>query len=194
MDFYHFARMICRAYLKVFRCWRVEGSGNLPASGPVIIAANHVSNLDPVVVGCAFDRRVNYLAKEELFRVPVLSWIIRQLGAFPVKRGTGDRGAIRAALEVLEQGACFGIFPEGTRSKDGKIQEPKLGVAMLAAKTGAPVLPVALLNTESALKPVIVRVGETIQPPWSAGSKVGKEEMEAFARQVMAEIKRLREK
>lgn len=194
MDFYQFARALCRLYLRIFRLWRVEGSDHLPATGPVIIAANHVSNLDPVVVGCAFERRVSYLAKEELFQVPVLRWIIRQLGAFPVKRGSGDRGAIRAAINVLEQGSCFGIFPEGTRSKDGRLQEPKLGVAMLAAKTGAPVLPVALLNTESVFKPVIVRVGKAIHPPWPVGSKVSKEEMEDFARQVMAEIKRLREK
>ncbi|GAW28084.1 MAG: lysophospholipid acyltransferase family protein [Bacillota bacterium] len=172
----------------------MEGEKNLPVEGPVIIAANHVSNLDPVVVGCAFDRKVSYLAKEELFQVPVLSWIIRHLGAFPVKRGTGDRGAIRAALDVLEKGDCFGIFPEGTRSKDGNLQQPKLGVAMLAAKTGAPVLPVALINTQRLLAPITVRVGQVIKPPWPAGSKVSKEELEAFAQQIMAEIKRLREK
>ena len=90
MNFYNFARSICRFYLKLFRNIKIEGQDNMPQEGPVIVASNHISFLDPVVVGCAFDRHLNIISKEELFRIAILKAIIKGLHAFPVKRCSGD--------------------------------------------------------------------------------------------------------
>lgn len=184
MKFYSFARGLCRLYLKTFRRWEIEGEENIPSQGPVIIASNHISYLDPVVVGCAFNREISFLAKEELFEIPILRTIISNLNAFPVKRGSGDRGAIRAALELLAQGECFGIFPEGHRNRTQAPLTPfKAGVALLAIKSGAPVLPVALDGTKGFFSRVRIKIGPPISME-DRGKKLDKSKMAALTDQV----------
>lgn len=190
--FYIFARIVCRIFLTLVGRWKIEGKENMPPGGGVIVASNHVSYLDPVVVGCTFDRRVSYLAKEELFKIPVLAWIIRQLGAFPVKRGSGDRGAIRESLKLLNEGHAFGIFPEGTRSKTGELQEGKPGAAMLAVKAKVPVLPIGLKGTRKC-RNIRVRVGKPMYFPELWDEKVSKETLDEITAKIMAEIARLME-
>lgn len=191
MTFYQFARGICLFYLKIVRGFKVEGLENLPQQGPVIVVANHVSYMDPVAIGCALNRQVHYLAKEELFSLPVLGWIISHLGTFPVKRGSGDRGAIRACLEVLQTGECFGIFPEGTRNK-GRILMPfKSGAALLAAKTGAPLLPIALLGTKGFSAKITVRIGPTINYPPQPDTGAGKTGLDDFSQQLRTAVEKL---
>lgn len=130
---------------------RVIGKENVPNEGPVILAPNHVSFFDPPVVSCASPRVVCFLAKEELFKPPVFGPLIRSLNAFPVKRGHGDTSAIRTALEKLKGGECLIMFPEGTRG-DGKTLLPmQSGVAMLAKKSGACVVPVGVYGTHRML-------------------------------------------
>lgn len=127
--------------------WQIIGTENIPPSG-VIIAANHISLWDPPVIGTAIPRRrICFMAKEELFANQIFGWIIAKLGAFPVKRASADRTAIRTALTLLENGGILGIFPEGTRSKDGKLGEPESGLALLAVKAGVPVIPTAIIGT-----------------------------------------------
>ncbi|KUK36744.1 MAG: 1-acyl-sn-glycerol-3-phosphate acyltransferase PlsC [Thermacetogenium phaeum] len=143
---------LCRGLFRIlFTClcrWEIEGLQNVPEKGPVLIIANHISNWDPIVVGSALKRQVHFMAKKELFKIPVLSLIIKALGAFPVDRQRVDRAAIRRALELLENGKVVCIFPEGTRSKSGELLAPNSGAAYLALKSGAPVCPVALLGTD----------------------------------------------
>ena len=105
----------------VFRA-RVIGAENLPQQGAVILAANHMSNWDPPFLACFMRRHVAYMAKEELFEHPVFGAAIRACHAFPVKRGAADRAAIKTAVEVLKLGHCLGLFPEGTRSRTGKMR------------------------------------------------------------------------
>ena len=107
------------AYLRVTRGYRVVGAERIPATGPLIIACNHVSYFDPPALGAAVPRPVSYMAKSELFAIPVLGPLIRALGAFPVDRSRGDVAAMRAAVRLLQGGAVFGIFPEGGRNIDG---------------------------------------------------------------------------
>jgi 1-acyl-sn-glycerol-3-phosphate acyltransferase len=122
-------------------------------------------------------RPVAYMAKEELFKIPLLTPAIELYGAYPVKRGAGDRGAIRAAVKALQEGWLVGIFLEGTRTPDGHINEPKLGAAMIAAKAQVPLLPVSLWGTQKILRkgsslprsvPVTIRIGDLINPPRSS--------------------------
>ena len=172
---------ICRALLVAFLrlCYRFQvfGAEHLPPTGPVIVVSNHANFIDPIVVGCSLQKRqVCFMAKEELFRIPLFGGLIRQLGAFPVKRGTGDRGAFRAARSALAAGKVVGMFPEGTRYKDGKIHPLKPGAALLAAESGALVLPMVITGTHH-LKPfrfprVKAYVGPAIKLVPSAEKKV----------------------
>ncbi|HVR73026.1 MAG TPA: lysophospholipid acyltransferase family protein [Planctomycetota bacterium] len=124
---------------------RFEKVERVPRTGPVILAANHQSLFDPCLVGISFKRRASFLARETLFRVPVLGWLIRKLGAFPVPReSTAPRKALEVCVRVLELGRALVLFPEGTRTRDGRMQPLRRGVAQLAQRTGAPVVPVII--------------------------------------------------
>jgi 1-acyl-sn-glycerol-3-phosphate acyltransferase len=156
---------------------RVYGVENVPQRNSLIIVCNHASYFDPPLLSCAVGRPVAYMAKEELFQIPILKQAIALYGAYPVKRGSGDRGAIRAAMGALESGWAVGVFLEGTRTNDGLIHEPKLGAAMIAAKTGVPLLPVSLWGTEKIFQkessfphsiPLTIRIGEVIPAPVSS--------------------------
>lgn len=155
---------------------RVYGTEHVPQQGPLIVVSNHASDFDPPILSSAVRRPVAYMAKEELFQVPVLKQAITLYGAYPVKRGSADRSAIRAALATLEQGWAAGVFITGTRTPDGRVTDPKLGAALIAAKAQAPLLPVSLWGTEAIFKkgsafphpvPLTVRIGPVIPPPSS---------------------------
>jgi 1-acyl-sn-glycerol-3-phosphate acyltransferase len=143
------ARLISRAVTRV----RVEGDlSAIPREGPVILAANHISNADPVLVGAwltpALGRRIHWLGKKEMFEWPVVGWVARNGGVLPVDRGAADVDAFRMASRVLEAGQVLVIFPEGTRSPTGELQQPKDGLAMLALRTGATIVPIGISNTD----------------------------------------------
>ncbi len=148
--FYRIVRVVVYVLAKILYRLEIKGGEHVPAEGPVICVANHANLLDPIFLGCSLKRPVTFMAKEELFRVPVLSWIIKKLGAIPVKRGTGDRGAFRTAMRVLQEDKVLGMFPEGTRYRDGKIHPLRPGAALLALYTGACILPVLIHGTHRA--------------------------------------------
>ena len=170
------------SYFFVFPIFRILyrgrsiGISNVPKEGGVVIVANHGSHLDPPILGHALGRPIAFMAKAELFRIPILSSIIRACGAYPVSRGAGDREAIRVASSHLRSGWATGVFLDGTRQKNGRINSPKAGAALLAARTGCPLLPVAIINSHRAfskgsffprLVPVHLKIGKLIQPPVS---------------------------
>ncbi len=175
LAFYHLLKWTLVSPL-MHICFRskIYGVEKVPNRGAVIIVCNHASDFDPLILANCVSRPVAFMAKEELFKVPVLKIIIKLYGAYPVKRGTGDRAAIRAAIATLEQGWATGVFLEGTRTMDGKITDPKLGAVLIAAKTNVPLLPVSIWGTHEILPkgskfprlyPVTIRVGELIPPP-----------------------------
>lgn len=127
---------------------RVTGADHVPANGPLIVVSNHLSNADPPILIIAFPRPLFFMGKSELFRNPVLAFIVRKFGGFPVERGSADRGALRHGLAVLREGIPLGIFPEGGRSKSGAMKAGLPGVGLLALQSGAPVLPVGITGTE----------------------------------------------
>jgi 1-acyl-sn-glycerol-3-phosphate acyltransferase len=187
---YKFAQFATQAVL-VGR-FKVIGASNIPPTGPAIIACNHVSYLDPPALGCAIRRPIAYMAKTELFEIPVLGPLIRGLGAFPVDRSRGDVAAIKQAAEVLRSGAMLGIFPEGTRNLDGTVK-PQLGVALLASRTGAPVVPAYLSGTAQAqrLAKVTVVYGEPVR--FEPGRKARREDLAKWTDDLMSRIHALRE-
>ena len=161
--FYAFARGLCKVVLIVGWRFRSLGAEHVPRDGAVIVAANHVSYFDPVVLGCGMGRPLTFLAKKELFDIPVLGPVIAWLGAYPTDRNAGGVAAVRAAIRVLREGRCVGIFPEGTRNLTGDAAQ-KGGAALLASLTGATVVPAAIVGTRDAkrFRPIRVAYGEPI--------------------------------
>lgn len=121
---------------------RSHGQRRVPREGGVILAANHASFLDPIAIGCAIARPIDYLARQTLFDIPGFGWLLRSIRTHPVRRGESDLGAMRQMISLLKGGAALVVFPEGTRSRDGRIQPLRGGVGLLAAKSGARVVPV----------------------------------------------------
>ncbi|MBO9351215.1 MAG: 1-acyl-sn-glycerol-3-phosphate acyltransferase [Thermomicrobium sp.] len=143
------ARVFVVPLLRLLIRFRIEGLEHVPRVGPALVAANHLHNADPVLIIAAFPRPVLFMAKRELFGVPVIRWFVRQSGAFPVDRGRPDRQALRHAERLLHEGMLVGIFPEGTRSVTGTLQPPHPGVGLLIRRNpSVPVLPVAIWGTE----------------------------------------------
>jgi 1-acyl-sn-glycerol-3-phosphate acyltransferase len=134
-------------FLLYFRMQRM-GREHLPRRGPLILAANHRSFLDPFVIGMLVRRPVYYMAKRELFARRWQAWLLSSLGAFPVDRGASDSEAIDTARAILKRGDCVVVFPEGTRVRPGPLGAPRRGVGRLALETGAPVAPIAVIGTE----------------------------------------------
>lgn len=131
---------------------RVEGRENLPASGPCILVSNHINWKDPPLITIALDRSVRYMAKVQAFSYPLLGFILRATGAFPVRRGEGDRRALVTALRVLGGGQILGFFPEGHRSESGALLRGKPGLGFLAARVpDAPLVPIAMIGTKQPL-------------------------------------------
>lgn len=158
---YNVVKFICNIVIRVIFKIRVIGGADFPEKGPVIIYSNHKSMWDPIIIGCLVKRPVFFMAKEELFRIPVLGFIIKNIHAFPVKRGIPDRKAIKKALEVLNNNQVLGIFPEGTRSRDGKLHDPEPGLALLASKVkDVTMVPVAIRGNYKFFSRIDVIFGE----------------------------------
>ena len=190
---YSFAITICRFIFKYLCKWKVEGAQNISKEGPVLIVANHVSYWDAIVLAAVTPRRIYFMGHSGLFKIPVFAQIIRALGAFPVDRGKSDRAALRAAMEILNRGDVLGIFPEGTRIKDGSLGEFKMGAAMIAAKTNAPLVPVALINTPNIFsrgffRPFKVVIKEAVYVVKEDGQKVTSQQLEEISNDIRQQI------
>ncbi len=152
-----FIALLARVGMRLFANVRVEGLERIPRTGAVIIAVNHASNVDGVVTGgwiteALRRRRIHWLGKREMFEWPVVGWLAANGGVHPVDRGAADVEAFRLATRILEAGHVLLVFPEGTRSPDGAVQEAKDGVALLALRTGAQIVPVGLNDTDAVWK------------------------------------------
>ncbi|MBM7701705.1 lysophospholipid acyltransferase family protein [Metabacillus iocasae] len=159
MSLYTFARSVVKGVLKPV--YRIEaiGTENIPKEGGVILCSNHIDNLDPPAVGITCPRPISFMAKEELFHAPILKNILPGLQAFPVKRGMGDREALRRGIALLKQGNVLGLFPEGTRSKDGKLGKGLAGVGFFALRSEAAVIPCAIIGPYKMFQKVKVVYG-----------------------------------
>ncbi|MGB3535013.1 MAG: lysophospholipid acyltransferase family protein [Microcoleaceae cyanobacterium] len=172
---------------------KIYNTERVPQAGPLVVVSNHASDFDPPLLSNCVRRPVAFMAKEELFQVPVLKQAIELYGAYPIKRGSVDRSAMRAAIDTLDRGWATCVFLGGTRTPDGRIHQPKLGAAFIAAKAKAPLLPVCLWGTENIVQkgsylpkpvPITVRIGEVIDPPNSSD----RPELEALTERCAAEI------
>lgn len=182
---------------------RVEGRDRVPRSGPVILAANHRSFLDSIFLPLVVRRRVTFVAKAEYFDDPRTAWFFRGVGQIPIRRegGHASERALAAAMEVLTAGGVFGIYPEGTRTRDGYLHRGHTGVARLALRSGAPVVPVGLVGTDEVqpvdrrlprlFRPVTVRFGAPIDPARYSGRAHDRLALRELTDEVMYEIREL---
>ena len=180
---------------------RVSGLEHVPPTGPYILVSNHTSNLDPPFIGSAIGlhtrRPIHFMAKQETSRWPLVGWLARGSGVFFVRRGEGDRGAQRIAMAHLAAGRPIGIFPEGTRARDGILREPKAGVALLAIRSGAPLLPVAVSGSGGIFPGrsrwphrtrVDITIGDQFRLPHRPEGHLDREELAEETERIMREI------
>ena len=190
---YMLVKSLFKVLFTIFLRLHVEGTENIPKNGPLVIACNHLSLLDPPVLGTAATRKVHFMAKEELF-VPILGDIYKILGAFPVRRGGADRAAIKHGIDILESNQVLAIFPEGTRSRTGKLGKAQPGALMMASKARATIVPACIIGTDYKRQgriwpKVTVRFGKPLAFPEDA--VVNKEFLHAMTEELMQHIARL---
>jgi 1-acyl-sn-glycerol-3-phosphate acyltransferase len=187
---YRIAAAVVKPLMRTWFRIRLEGEGHVPEVGPVILASNHRSNMDPVLLASAVRRPVAFMAKAELFVWP-LGWIMRWIGQFPVRRGGIDREALRQTDAVLARGSMLGLFPEGTRG-DGRFSAVHPGLAYIVVRQRCPVLPVAIFGTERVRRrfgwlpfasPVRIVIGPAIDLPQSTSDRAGRRAASELLRQ-----------
>jgi 1-acyl-sn-glycerol-3-phosphate acyltransferase len=184
---YRLGRALFRIYFYTLCRLRVIGKQNVPTEGPVVLCANHTSLLDPPLLGSPLHRKVHFMAKAELFDVPILGTVISKVGAFPVKRGGVSRESIRLATSLLKEGKVMGIFPEGSRSNSGGMGQK--GAASLALKSGATVVPVAIIGNYSFFRPMTIVYGNPMDLSEFAGAS--SDDLEQATNKIMATIRHM---
>jgi len=184
-----------RMLLLLLTRWQVKGRENVPSQGPVLVVANHLNLADPPLLGVSLGRKVVFMAKEELFRSRFIVYFIRGLGAFPVHRGQLDRKALRQADQLLANGLALVMFPEGMRSRSGRLRPAFPGSALIARRSGVPILPVGITGTERIKgiawllrRPqIIVNIGRPFHLP-PASSQSTKVELARLTNYIMGRI------
>ena len=178
MNFYKVARAVVNAFLKIAFRIKVEGIENIPREGALVVCANHKSLCDPPMLALSLPFELRFMAKEELFKNKLFGGLIGALGAFPVKRGTGDIGALKIAIKVLTEGNRLVIFPEGSRSPKGYMGKGKSGAALIAVKSKANILPIGICGKYKLFSKIVVRIGKPIVLEEYFGTKLSSETLQ----------------
>jgi 1-acyl-sn-glycerol-3-phosphate acyltransferase len=199
--FFHPGAVLTRWLLWLIGPGRVEGVEHAPRSGPYILVSNHCSNLDPPMLGWAVGhqtgRVIHFMAKDEIRDWPLVGWLARQSGVFFIRRGEADRGAQRIALDLLAAGRALGLFPEGTRSRDGQLRNGRAGAALLAMRAGVPLLPVGIAGTHRIFargrriprrSRVTIRVGRPFMLPALSDGSLDRSALQEATARIMREI------
>jgi 1-acyl-sn-glycerol-3-phosphate acyltransferase len=185
-----FVKFTLRIFFNLFYRVELVNKKNIPANGGAIVCSNHIGELDMFFIAYSLKRLVHYMAKEELFKNPISSWFFYSVGAFPIKRGTGDIASIKTVLKMLGEGKLVGILPEGhrTRGKDRSQFKPKAGAAMLAIKGNVPIIPVGIKATYKLFSKVKVVFGEPYYIQAEKGRKYTGEELTEFSVEIMDKV------
>lgn len=185
---YVFCRAVVRALFQVLYRFESVGVHNIPAQGGVLICANHISLRDPISVGIHVKRQVKFMAKEELFKIPLFGWLVKQLGAFPVKRGGVSKDSIKNSLKILRDGEIMGIFPEGTRNSDS--EAAKRGAASFALRSDVAVVPAAIVGEYKLFRKTRIIYGAPIDLSSYKDSK-SPETLEQVTAMIMSRIREM---
>lgn len=185
---YGFAKVVFKIYFYLTNKITVRGTENIPETGGLVLCSNHIHWLDPILIGICVRRKIYYMAKAELFRNKFFAFIMRNINAFPVKRGTADMSAIKRSFTIIRDGDILGIFPEGTRSRNGKLLPAEPGASVIALKTNVPILPVRVQGSYSMGGKLNVSIGKPISLEEYRGRKLSGEEINSVSQQIMKEI------
>lgn len=191
MLFYRIVKGSARLLLSLVYRIEIRGKEYIPKEGRGVVSSNHFSLMDPIVIAALLPRKINYMGKEELFSNRLFASILNKLGVFPVKRGGADIGAVKTALKILNNGGIFGIFPEGTRSKQGKILKAKPGLAMVAIKTQSPIIPVAITGNYKPFSKIKIIIGKPIDLSDYYRKKVSTDEYQKLSQNILNVIREL---
>ena len=183
--FYRFSRVIVRMMYRLFFRIQIIGADRIPDTGGVMLCSNHKSNWDPLTLGVGIERPIRFMAKSELFRIPVVNWVIKGWGAFPVKRGQVSKDAIRQSIRMLQSGKLIGIFPEGSRSR-GEVGTAKRGAAVMALRSDAVIVPAAIIGNYKLFRKMKVVYGKPIR-----ATDFGPEREAELTDSIMSSIRRL---
>lgn len=187
--FYRFVASLCRVLFSIFFRVNYKGLENVPKKGALLVCCNHISLFDMFLFAPPMPRRVYFMAKKELFQIPLINIIIKGLGAFPVNRGRGDLNAAKTTLQLLSEGKAVGIFPEGTRRKKNKGKvKPKSGAALFALESGAPILPVGIFGNYKIFSKLKVVYGKPYHLNWQNEQKPTKADMQIMVENLMDKI------
>ena len=179
---------LVRAFMRIIFKIEIRGSENLPKEGGCMLCCNHLSMWDPVLISCFMSRKISFIAKEELKKVPFVGGVLKGADTIFIKRNTSDLAAIKASMKAIGDGRVLGIFPTGTREKKDPAAKPKSGAALIAAKTGAIVVPVAINATYKIFSKVEVTIGEPIDYSECKGKKMNSEQLDKMAYEIYDKI------
>lgn len=197
---YYSMRALFILFFRIMGTWEVRGHEHVPRQGAVLIAPNHLSYLDPPLIGCALKRPGWFMAKAQLFTIPGFAGLIRGMHAYPIKQGGVDRAAMKRTFDYLKDGQVVCVFPEGTRSVSGELGPIEIGIGMLALKSGAPIVPVGIRGTDQVLPrdakwvrraKIHVQFGPPLAVPAAPGGRAGREACQQVADRVRDALRAL---
>lgn len=184
----HIVKDVLKVYFGIFYKVRIKGMENIPKEGGLIMCANHVGRLDMFFIAYRIKRLVHFMAKAELFNNPVVKWFLLNVGAFPVKRGTGDIGMAKTVYKLLKNGEMVGIMPEGTRTKGKEHVKAKPGAVMFALSSDVPIVPVGISGSYKFFSEVKVNIGKPYKLTIPGDRKPTQEELSELSDELMAKI------
>lgn len=192
--FYSVIKFLANIIFRILYRVKSYGMENIPKEGKFILCSNHANNLDPVFISMVMPRKISWMAKKELFKYKIISYLGYKLGAFPVDRSQSDISAIKNALRVLKEDKILGIFPEGTRVKKMDLDSAKPGVALLSIKSDAPILPIYIESTYKLFSKINIYIGEPMDITNKDGSKLNQEDYTEKSKLVLKTIYGLKNK
>lgn len=189
---YGIAKFIFKIYFFFINKITLKGTENIPENGGIVLCSNHINWLDPILIGICVKRKIYFMAKAELFSNKFFAFIMKSINAFPVKRGTADISAIKKSFNIIKNGEILGIFPEGTRSKTGKLLPAEPGASVIALKTNAPVIPVRVQGSYLIGGNLRLTIGKPISFEEYRGKRLSSQEINNISQQIMKEISKLK--
>ncbi|MGB2698223.1 MAG: lysophospholipid acyltransferase family protein [Candidatus Zixiibacteriota bacterium] len=198
-SYYHLCYRALNFLFRVFLRFKKLGEEFIPRNGGVIIASNHTAYIDPTLLGAASPRELFFLAKKELFRNKLLGWFLEKLNTIPISRGEYDRKGLKRSVELLKEGNALVLFPEGTRSKNGKLQEARPGIGIIALEADVPIVPAYIRNSRNLIQSILkgesvgVIFGNPVEPTWLKKVPRNKEGYRLIGQEIMRRIRTLKE-
>jgi 1-acyl-sn-glycerol-3-phosphate acyltransferase len=198
-SYYHLCNRSLNFLFTVFLRFKKLGEEFIPRNGGVIIASNHTAYIDPTLLGVASPRELFFLAKKELFRNKLLGWFLEKLNTIPISRGEYDRKGLKRSVELLKEGNALVLFPEGTRSKNGKLQEARPGIGIIALEADVPIVPAYIRNSRNLIQSILkgkrveVSFGNPVEPAWLKNIPRNKAGYILIGQEIMRRIRTLKE-